>query len=132
MPISIHDCSGFNVAQLKSKIKDTKRAVFIKFSVEGCAPCRYLKDDINRYKTDFNQSKKDLNVDIFEINGTLSSTCPFFNSMCADFQISAFPTMVMVDQDMKPVGSDAKIIGSKIEKFKELINSNSNMFKASV
>ena len=51
--------------------------------------------------------------------------------MCADFQISAFPTMVMVNQDMKPVGSDAKIIGSKIEKFKELINNNSSMFKAS-
>ncbi|KAG5858923.1 hypothetical protein KMI_10g16230 [Encephalitozoon hellem] len=126
MPIVVRDFSGMSPEEIKAKVKELGKPVLLKFSSEGCGPCEDLKEKLGQYKTD-------LEINIFELCRTRSFS---YASLWDEFDITAFPTVVLVDKNMKEVqdrngsqGAPTRIIGSNIRKFEELVKGYAHLFE---
>ncbi|ADM10945.2 thioredoxin [Encephalitozoon intestinalis ATCC 50506] len=127
MPIVVRDCSGMSTGEISAKVREIGKPVLLKFSSEGCAPCEDLKEKLGQYQTD-------LEVNVLELRRTRTSS---YADLWDKFDITAFPTIVLVDKDLEEIRSTdeingktlSRIIGSNIKKFEELINGHRNLFK---
>lgn len=126
MPIVVRDCDGMSTEEVRKRVKATGKHVLLKFSSKNCGPCEDLSHKLSSYKTD-------LQLEIFEICRTETTS---FEDLWDEFDITSFPTVVLVDEDMKEVhggGSEqeppSRTRGSNIEKFKALVEGNRHMFK---
>ncbi|AFN82416.1 thioredoxin [Encephalitozoon romaleae SJ-2008] len=125
MPIIVRDCSGMSPEEIKAKVKELGRPSLLKFSSENCGPCEDLKEKLSQYSTD-------LEINVFEICRTRTASYP---SLWDEFDITAFPTVVLVDKDMKELqdkngsqGALTRIVGSNIKKFEELVKEHRHLF----
>lgn len=98
MPITSYDCSEMRADDIRAKIRSTHAPALLKFSSEGCPPCRALKTDLDGYRTD-------LAINIFELKRTQNSD---LGALMEKYEITSFPTLVVVDENLTEVD---KVIG---------------------
>ncbi|CAD24963.2 similarity to THIOREDOXIN H type [Encephalitozoon cuniculi GB-M1] len=128
MPIIVRSCNGMSMDEIKAKVKEAGRPVLLKFSSERCAPCEDLKEKLAQYETD-------LQVNIFDLCRTRTAS---YVELWDKFYITAFPTIVLVDEDMNEMQSSEdsagqagpyRMSGSNIKKFDELIKRHKHLFE---